>query len=134
VTGYQTELENEAARLFAGTHQVLAPISEHIAQVKSRGRDLSGVGFFTTFEYLPGLTPMQFSQPWTFAATMSGKCDEMPDGFSLLFFVDGGFLSMIEGLANEDEWKIESKARLAVHPLDYEYRFLTPPYLDESGL
>lgn len=132
MTDYQAALENEAARLFADTHPVLALISQHIEQVSTRERDLTGVGFYTTLSYDPGLTPLPFTQQWVFTSVMSGECEEMPDGFSLLFHLDGGFLSTIEGLANEGDWKIESKAQLNVHPIDHEYRFLTAPYLTDT--
>ncbi len=129
---FQTELENEACRLFAQTHPVLFPIAEHLQHVSKRERDWTGVGFYTKLTYTPGLAPLRFLSPWSFTCVIDGECNEMPEGFSILFHLKDGFLSTIEGLSNEGEWKIESASNLHVHPVDREYRFLQPPYLTGS--
>tara|TARA_Y100000815_G_C12950599_1_gene352741 strand:- start:146 stop:292 length:147 start_codon:yes stop_codon:yes gene_type:complete len=43
-----------------------------------------------------------------------------------------GFLTTIEGLANEGNWSIASEPELTMNVAEYEYRYLTEPNLRED--
>ena len=127
----QTFLEDRAAALFASTHEVLRPIADHLAFVEDRERDFTGVGFYTTLKYSDAASPLRFDQNWSFVGGVTGECDEMPEGFWIGFHLNGGFLSTIEGFANDGPWQINSAPELTINRLEHEYRYLCEPYLRE---
>lgn len=129
MTDFQTLIEDRAANLFAGTHEVLKPIIGHLKMVEHRERDFTGVGFYTTLHYSNEATPLRFDQDWSFVGGVHGECSEMPEGFWIGFHLSGGFLRTIEGLAHEGNWQIESEPELTMNFAEHEYRYLTQPYL-----
>lgn len=133
MTDFQTLIEDRAALLFAGTHDELRAIADHLKLVERRERDFTGVGFYTTLHYSDDAKPLRFDQDWGFFGGVGGVCPEMPDGFWIGFHLSGGYLSTIEGLANEGEWRIESEPELAMNYVEHEYRYLTDPYLRQDA-
>jgi len=133
VSDFQTLIEDRAALLFADTHDVLKPIAEHLKMVERRERDFTGVGFYTTLHYSGQAQPLRFDQPWSFVGGVTGDCPEMPEGFWIGFHLRDGFLTTIEGLANEGEWRIESEPDLTMNFVEQEYRYLSEPYLRQDS-
>lgn len=129
MSDFQTLIEDRAATLLAGTHDVLRPIADHLEMVQRRERDFTGVGFYTKLHYSRGTKPLRFEQDWSFVGGVVGSCPEMPEGFWLGFHLAGGFLSTIEGLANEGNWIIETEPELTTNFSEHEYRYLCEPHL-----
>ncbi|MFM7404850.1 MAG: hypothetical protein ACKO1N_12365 [Erythrobacter sp.] len=132
MTDFQALIEDRAALLFSGTHDVLKPIADHLKLVEKRERDYTGVGFYTTLHYSEHAQPLRFDQPWSFVGGVTGDCPEMPEGFWIGFHLRDGFLTTIEGLANEGEWRIESEPDLTMNFVEQEYRYLSEPYLRQD--
>jgi hypothetical protein len=133
VKDFQTLIEDRAALLFAETHDVLKPIADHLKMVERRERDFTGVGFYTSLHYSGDAKPLRFDQDWGFFGGVGGICSEIPEVFWTGVYLSGGYLSTIEGLANEGEWRIESEPDLTMNYFEHEYRYLTDPYLRQDA-
>lgn len=100
-----TPFEREAiALLLAGDHPLLAALREQATHCQATKREFTGVGFFTDLAVPPDTKPIPLNRDRIVLNDVGAEWDGLVHGASLILFVDGGRLTLLEGFTYDDPW------------------------------
>lgn len=101
----QTPLEAAVLeRLLAGEHPVLARLREQVSRAEVVERDLTGVGFFTSFR-VPASSPLDpVPGPRLVFGDVHATIDGLVHGAGFLLYVESGFVTTLEGYCYGETW------------------------------
>jgi hypothetical protein len=102
-----TKLEIEVMRmLLDGDDEVLSALRKQLAKCKVKSRELTGVGFFTTF--IPAQSDDVLSRVKSFKiGDVFAKIEGTKHGAGFLLYVENGKIYMLEGYTFDDPWPSE---------------------------
>lgn len=117
-----TRLESDLMRLLlAGDHPVLAQLRHQLETARVVNRELSGVGFFTTFAV--DAPPVANAPKKFWLGDVHGAMAKVRHGAGFVLFVDEGRLNMLEGFTYDDPWPESCE--------DVELRYAQPHRAEE---
>ena len=90
------------APLLAGNHPALAALRAQYAVATTGLPELSGAGFFLPLAVPPQTTKV--SPPDFQLTDLAFELDGAPEGGSVVLFIRGGYLSMLEAYLWADDW------------------------------
>jgi hypothetical protein len=99
--------------LLSRTDEGYAALREQLTVVEVIGRDMSGVGFFTTLSVpsgstkAPGIVGNPLGQGVAYAEDVYADVEGMAHGAGFLLWLDDGLISRLEGFAYADAWPDE---------------------------
>lgn len=98
-----TNLERRVAeKLLNGDTEVLANLRRQLDVCKITKREMTGVGFFTTFDVptdVPRVTRSSFK-----LGDVNATIDDLKHGAGFLLYIDSGTLIMLEGYTYDEPW------------------------------
>lgn len=99
-----TDLEQQVlSLLLTGDDPVVSGLRAQVNGAAVKSREMSGVGFFTTFELPKNLAPVANCKSFKFGdvtATIKG----LQHGAGFVLFVKEGFLHLLEGYTYDEPW------------------------------
>ncbi len=99
-----TRLEMEVMRmLLDGDDEVLSALRKQLARCNVKSRELTGVGFFTTF--IPAQSDDVLSRVKSFKiGDVFAEIEETKHGAGFLLYVENGKIDMLEGYTFDEPW------------------------------
>lgn len=97
--------ELEAAvldKILAGDEPALVLLREQRQRMRVRGREFTGVGFYTEFEHSADTPRLAVSESIRFGDVLA-EIDGLENGAGFLLFIDNGLITMLEGYSNANE-------------------------------
>jgi hypothetical protein len=91
--------------LLAGDHPVLAALRDQLAGATVKGRQHTGVGFFTDFSPAKDAVPAPVRK--LRFGDVQATIDGLQHGADFVLFVDDGLLTMLEGFSYDEPWPAE---------------------------
>lgn len=90
--------------LLAGEHPVLAALRAQLGGCRAERRELTGCGFFTELRVDRTLPAAPTASETLRIGDVSAEMAGLDRGAGFLLFVDGGFLSLLEGYSYDEPW------------------------------
>jgi hypothetical protein len=106
MTGLTTLEEQVLEMLLRGNDQVLDVLRQQVKGAQVSSREMTGVGFFTSFE-VPAEAPRVKARPKFELGDVNGTADNVNHGLGFLLFVNDGALKMLEGYTYDEPWPDE---------------------------
>ena len=102
-----TALEKQLLEmLLSGDDEVLGVLRQQAKQVNVVSREMTGVGFFASFE-VPAEAPRVKGRVNFKLGDVNGAADNVKHGLGFLLYVTDGALSMLEGYTYDEPWPDE---------------------------
>lgn len=105
-----TDLEHRVlSLLLTGDDPVLSGLRAQMNAAKMKSREMTGIGFFTSFEVPTSLAPVANGKSFKFGdvnATIKG----LERGAGFVLFVKDGFIHLLEGYTYDEPWPKEIPA------------------------
>lgn len=90
-------------KLLSGDHPALSTLRAQAAQARLVGRELSGVGFFCSFEVPPEAPRLE--PPGSFdIGDVNADVSGLKHGAGFVLFIRNGRLDMLEGFSYDEPW------------------------------
>jgi hypothetical protein len=93
-------------KLLSGQDPTLTALRRQCEQIQVSSRELTGVGFFTTFAVSPE-AHREAGRPSFKFGDVNGTSDDVKHGFGFLVYVVDGVLHMLEGYTYDEPWPNE---------------------------
>ena len=106
--------------LLDGDEPRLVVLRQQYAAATVKGREFSGVGFFTNFE-VPSTAPKVSPPDFELGARTLLQLDGLKHGAGVVLFVRKGILDMLEGYTFDEPWPANPRL-LAIERSDEEHR------------
>jgi len=102
-----TEFEREVlAKLLSGAHPVLDVLRRQVHRAAVKDRELTGVGFFTTFD-IPADAPRTPGRHAYRLGDVLAHFEPLRHGAGFVLFVRDGVADMLEGYTFDEAWPDE---------------------------
>ena len=104
VSGFEKELMRH---LLEGDHPLLGTLRAQYVSARASKRQLSGAGFFLTFEvpsHPPTVTPPNFE-----IGDVLFEMADLPHGGEAILFVRNGRIDFLEGFGHDGSWPSEQR-------------------------
>lgn len=102
-------------KLLTDEHPVLIGLREQLKNARVKSRELSGVGFFTDFEWPSGVAPVVGAPAFVRFGDLHAEFEGLEHGAGFVLFVDDGIVTMLEGYTYDGAWPKDEK------PVSLEY-------------
>jgi hypothetical protein len=89
--------------LLAGDNAALATLREQAARARLASRELSGVGFFCSFE-VPREAPRLQAAASLWIGDVNAEVSGLKHGAGFVLFIRDGRLDMLEGFSYDEPW------------------------------
>jgi hypothetical protein len=104
VSGFEIQLMQH---LLAGDHPVLHTLRAQFASARASKRELSGSGFFLTFEVPANQATV--SPPDFHIGDVAFEMSGLPHGGEAILFVRNGRIDLLEGFGHDGSWPPEQR-------------------------
>ncbi|MFK8001053.1 MAG: hypothetical protein AB8H86_15765 [Polyangiales bacterium] len=91
-------------KLLTDEHPVLIGLREQLATAHVKSREVSGVGFFTEFEWPRGVDPVLAAPASIRFGDLHAEFEGLQHGAGFILFVDEGVATMLEGYTYIGAW------------------------------
>ena len=91
------------AKLLEGQHRTLLILRSQLEKLAVRDRQMTGVGFYTTFAVQSGILPVGNNLSFSLS-NVYAEVPELRNGLGFTLFVKDGLIDMLEGYTYEEPW------------------------------
>jgi len=116
---------NVMAMLLAGDNPKLHVLREQFRVAQVVSRELTGVGFYTTF-LIPPEAPRLVEAKSLRLGDVSADIDGLQHGAGFLLFINGGAIDFLEGFSFDEPWPVSTER--------FQLSYIGGPSRDQSRL